>query len=140
MGICGPEANLPSELTVDSGAHERAWDNTPLPYLLPTDSPYLRLQYSLRYICYCEGSGSNTDMHHLACRYCVYRSGALNPIHPEVDSLRDPEDATRYPMYQYPNHQLNIRDYGAGSSYCPVDIIPHFVRRSRRWRVAGMKK
>ena len=93
-----------------------------------------------RYSCYCEGSGDNNDLHHLACLPCVYRSGALNPIHPEVNRLRDPEDASRHPMYRYYNHQLNILDYGCGANYSPVTVTPHFVRRSRRYRTTGVKR
>ena len=105
------------------------------PWILPSDSQEARFQFHLNYSCYCVSSRGNNGIDNQACLFCEYRSRRLAPPHPEVTRLRDPEDASRCPMFRYYDQQLTIRDHGLGASYCPIDVVPHFVRRSRRWRV-----
>ena len=122
-------------MVVDSGS------NNPLP--APQTANHLneaQVQYYLRFKCYCVSP--TLDPNGL-CRGCVHLHGANPAAHTEVDTLRDSNDGAQYPMFRYSldTHQLHIRDYGFGSrGYCPVEIVPHFVRRSTRLTITGVKK
>ena len=136
MGICEREAQPFQGFLVDSGANSLVWDESFTPNLQPTGNTS-HSQYS----CHCDGLQNNIQ--NLACLHCLYKSGVRvkTPLHPEVTRLRDPEDSSRYAMYEYHNRQLNIRDYGLlGATHCPVTVTSHFVRRSRRYRTTGVKR
>ena len=137
MGIRMADVVPPMAVMIDTGANNPVHASPPTP--LPTVSGKPQLHFYLRYVYHCDNSRLDSNG---ICRYCIHIHGA-DPVHTEVDNLRDPNDAEQHPMFQYSidTHQLHIRDYEFGSmGYCPVAITPHFVRRSTRLTVAGVKK
>ena len=137
MGIRVPHTMTPPIMLTDSGSNNPL--QAPQTDDLSTVSNASQLQYYLRFNCYCAATILD---HNCLCRRCVDLHGA-NPTHTEVNTLRDPDDAARYPMFRYSidTNQLHIRDYGFGlGGYCPVKVVPHFVRLSTRLTVAGVKK
>ena len=128
---------LPEVMMIDAGANNPV--HAAPPPLLPTVPDESQIHYYLRYVCYCDNPRLDSNG---ICYCCLTLYGA-NPAHTEVDNLRDPKDATDHSMFQYSRdtHELHVRDYEFGSmGYCPGQITPHFVRRSTRLIVAGVKK
>ena len=129
----------PPIMAIDS----RSNNPLPAPYTtnhLPKFSTTAQIHYYLLFKCYCANPALDPNG---ICRHCVDLYGSNPAAHTEVDTLRDPNDAAQYPMFRYSKdtHELHIRDYGFGSrGYCPVKTVAHFVRRSTRLHVSGVKK
>ena len=89
------------------------------PWILSSELQEAWFEYHLDSSCYCISSRTNNGIDNLACLFCKYRSRRLTSLHPEVASLLDPEDVSRYPMFRHYDQQLTIRDKGARNKLLP---------------------